>query len=246
MSKKRFAVFDIDGTLIRWQMLHAVFDQLGQAGHLLEGDYEKILDARRSWQERKLEESYASYEHKFVEVVEHNLTKITPKDFERACEEVFSEHKDRVYRYTRDLIRDLKQKGYFTLAVTGVPSEMMGFFSRYYGFDDYAATIHEQKNGRYTGNVMVAPLRKTDLLNELIAKNGLSLKGSIGVGDSESDVSMLEMVEHPIAFNPTKKLFLHAERNHWKVVVERKNMIYEFAPKDDHYRLARADSEKQG
>lgn len=240
-----FAVFDIDGTLIRWQMLHAVFDMLGQAGHLLEGDYEKMLDARRSWQERKLEEGYANYEHEVVQVVERNLTKIEPKNFEQACEEVFAEHKDRVYRYTRDLIRELKQKGYFILAVTGVPSEMMTFFAEYYGFDDYAATVHEQQDGRYTGNIMVAPRHKTELLNELIAKHGLSFEGSIGVGDSEGDISMLELVEYPIAFNPTKKLFLHAEQSHWKVVVERKNMIYEFEPKDDHYRLSRANSENQ-
>jgi len=34
-------------------------------------------------------------------------------------------------------------------------------------------------------------------------------------------------VENPIAFNPDKKLKLRAEREGWKIVVERKDVIYQ-------------------
>jgi phosphoserine phosphatase len=48
---------------------------------------------------------------------------------------------------------------------------------------------------------------------------------------------MLEMVEHPLVFNPDKKMFTIARDHHWPVVVERKNMIYELEPADDSYAL---------
>jgi phosphoserine phosphatase len=55
----------------------------------------------------------------------------------------------------------------------------------------------------------------------------LTLKKSIGVGDSEGDYAFLELVETAICFNPTMLLYRHAKRNTWKVIVERKNVIYE-------------------
>jgi phosphoserine phosphatase len=34
---KRFAVFDLDGTLVRWQLYHALVDRLAKKGYLGEG-----------------------------------------------------------------------------------------------------------------------------------------------------------------------------------------------------------------
>jgi len=35
------------------------------------------------------------------------------------------------------------------------------------------------------------------------------------------------MVDHPIAFNPNQNLKAVAEKNNWKIVVEKKDVIYE-------------------
>jgi phosphoserine phosphatase len=53
------------------------------------------------------------------------------------------------------------------------------------------------------------------------------LEGSVGVGDTEGDISLLEAVELPICFNPNMKLFERAKLKDWKVVIERKDVIYE-------------------
>ena len=65
--------------------------------------------------------------------------------------------------------------------------------------------------------------------------------GSVAVGDSASDVSMMELVELPIALNPEKKLYEHAKKRSWKIVLERKNMVYELEATDGNYRLAKAN-----
>ncbi|MBI2055454.1 MAG: hypothetical protein HYT42_01035 [Candidatus Sungbacteria bacterium] len=46
------------------------------------------------------------------------------------------------------------------------------------------------------------------------------------MGDTESDVSFLKLVERPIAFNPSMKLYKYAKKRGWEVVVERKDVIY--------------------
>jgi phosphoserine phosphatase len=68
---------------------------------------------------------------------------------------------------------------------------------------------------------------KANVLRRAVEKENLTLKDSVGVGDTESDYSFLEMVENPICFNPNSKLLRHAKRNDWRVVVERKDVIYE-------------------
>ena len=59
-----------------------------------------------------------------------------------------------------------------------------------------------------------------------VEREGLTLKDSIGVGDSEADIPFLKLVDHPICFNPNKKLQLVAKKKKWKVVVERKDVVY--------------------
>ena len=80
--------------------------------------------------------------------------------------------------------------------------------------------------------------RQPDKIRELMSTHHAILADSIAVGDSEGDIPMLEMVEQPIAFNPTKELFEHAREAGWKVVVERKNVVYQLEPGHGSFLLA--------
>jgi HAD superfamily hydrolase (TIGR01490 family) len=243
MKQRPFVVFDIDGTLIRWQMLHAVIDRLGRAGHFTEADYASILNARKAWKERKTEEAFRDYEMHLIGILVANLKQLHVDHFDAAVEQAFADYKDQAYRYTTGLIRELKQKGYLLFAVSGSPQEIVALLAEHYGFDDFVGTDHVRSGNGFTGEVMVAVHDKPKHVKSLMAKHQVSLDGSIGVGDSEGDIDMLAMVEHPIAFNPSRKLFHHAQAQGWKVVVERKNMIYELEHRDGHYRLMHTSDE---
>jgi phosphoserine phosphatase len=65
------------------------------------------------------------------------------------------------------------------------------------------------------------------LVGQYISEKGISLKESYGIGDTESDVSFLEMVNYPFAFNPNLNLERVARRRKWKIVVEKKDVIYD-------------------
>jgi len=55
----------------------------------------------------------------------------------------------------------------------------------------------------------------------------MTLEDSYGIGDTESDVSLLELVKNPIAFNPNENLKVIAEKKGWRIVVEKKDVIYD-------------------
>ena len=233
----RFAVFDIDGTIVRWQLIHATFDELGRMGKLRPDDYAAIKAARLNWKTRDQEEGFMAYQRKWIEIVTRNTDTISAADFDIASQRVFTEYKDQVYRYTRDLIRQLKADDYLLFAISGSQQEVVRLLAAYYGFDDYLATVFEQANGRLTGKARIIKGDKGALVRQLMHKHGVGQEGSVAVGDSEGDTDMLEAVERPIAFNPSKKLFRHAAANGWQVVLERKNMIYELAAGPDGYHL---------
>lgn len=234
---KPFAVFDIDGTVIRWQLFHAIVDALGKHGHLPSETMQHIQAARQQWKIRTHEESFSEYEHRLVDYFTNILKGLDVAAYTQASQSVFEAHKDQVYRYTRGLISKLKSQGYVMLAISGSPTEAVKLFADYYGFDDFAASQYKNDGKTYSGKVIPVVGRKDAALKELVQKHGLDFAGSIGVGDSEGDIAMLELVERPIAFNPSKKLVAHAKSQGWDIIVERKNVVYELSEQQGLYVL---------
>lgn len=241
MSEQRpFAVFDIDGTLIRWQLYHALADELAETGKIDPKAFGKVRQARMAWKKRKGHSTFDTYEQLLVKLITQAITGIAVEDFRQACDKVLKEYKDQVYTYTRDLIRDLKGEGYLLFTISASQDMIVGMLAEYYGFDDWGGSKYETLNGQFTGKIdVLRGKRKTALLSELVAKHNATWNGSIGVGDSEGDIPMLDMVERPIAFNPNAALFKHARAHGWKIVVERKNMVYALEQENGTYILAR-------
>ncbi len=236
-SARPFAVFDIDGTLIRWQLYHAVADLLLKADTNTEL-YDSIRQARKKWKQRSHATSFREYENAVVDAYESILKTLSVEEFNQAVDAVIDEHKDQVYTFTRDLIAELKEQGYFLLAISGSQTELIKKIADYYDFDDFVGTDYTQDSGRFTGQKIHGAAQKDAALKEFIQKHNLTQAGSYAVGDSESDIPMLAIVENPIAFNPTKALLETAQKQSWQVVVERKNVIYKLEKHNDSYLLA--------
>ncbi|GAC1498412.1 MAG: HAD-IB family hydrolase [Candidatus Saccharimonadales bacterium] len=237
-DSRPFAVFDIDGTLIRWQLFHAMADALFDQGALNKTKYKSVAAAKAKWKRRIEASTYKDYEAQLVDLIDSSLPGLSLEALDSAALAVFKEYKDQVNTFCRDLIRELKSKDYLIFAISGSPSNIVKLLAKYYGIDDFAATNYLHKDGYLTGQVELSVGNKPELLTKLIRKHGVDRSASVGVGDSEGDISMLQMVESPIALNPSKLLFEHAKANGWPIVIERKNMIYRLEMRDGTYQLA--------
>lgn len=230
-----YAVFDIDGTLIRWQLYHALADTLAKQGIVNAERYKEVLQARFGWKERRSANSFVDYEKALVKLIDDSLPGVDYALFSGACEKVAEKYRDQVYAFTRDLIAELKQQRYLLFAVSASPDELVGRVASYHGFDAYAGSGYEVIDGKLSGHkqVLSGPA-KPKRLTELIAAHGGDQEGSIAVGDTGGDIPMLEKTAKAIAFNPSRELFERAMQNNWEVVVERKNVVYRL--KYDHGR----------
>jgi HAD superfamily hydrolase (TIGR01490 family) len=238
---RKFAAFDIDGTLIRWQLYHALADALAQKGHVKPKTYRTMRQARLAWK-RRTGSTFKDYEKEVISIYEAVLKTLSLSQLEEAIDAVFDEYKDQTYTYTRELLRSLKQKGYLLFAISGSQTEIVGKIADYYGFDDYVGTIYERHRTGFSGSVIaVGSFNKDTSLRNLVKKYGVSFDGSIAVGDSTSDIKMLELVDSPIAFNPERALFEHAQKRGWKVIVERKNIVYELEKRGKDYELVKTN-----
>lgn len=239
---KKFAVFDIDGTLIRWQLYHAVADNLVKRGAIDGERFETIRGARMNWKRRAPGATFKSYELEIITAYEQALAKLTVKELFGAVDEVFEEYKDQVYIYSRDLIKKLKNAGYLLFAISGSQSEIVERIAGYYNFDAFVGTVYEHKNNRFTGGKTFHAQHKDQVLKKLVKQFGATSKSSLGVGDTASDIAMLELVDQPIAFNPDQEMFRHAKERGWKVVIERKNMVYELGQSRGKYHLVKTNA----
>jgi HAD superfamily hydrolase (TIGR01490 family) len=239
-EKRKFAVFDIDGTLFRNALFHNLMRQLRRNGII---DDAEFIEADELWQKHKQRQDlrgYHAWSDNNVKIFERNLTKLSKQQLTTAYQHVFEQNKDYTYCYTKNLLKNLKTKGYYLITISGSLQELLDPFATYHGFDLAIGEINEvDSRGVYTGkNIRKTYKDKHVFLEQLIKEHNLTLEGSVGIGDTTGDIELLDMVEHPIAFNPNIDLLDYAKEKGWKVVVERKNVIFELEPSPHGYLLA--------
>jgi HAD superfamily hydrolase (TIGR01490 family) len=238
MTEKKFAVFDIDGTLFRSGLYREVVYELLAAGHAPESLLEEVSELEAAWKARRHDNAFNEYDGVVAKSFDAVLPQIRWADFDAAAARVVERLGDYVYTYTRDLAASLKVRGYTLIAISGSQEELVKPFAQRYGFDIYVGQQYERGDTYFTGNIVKTHDGKDVILKKIVEEHGLSFKSSIAVGDTTGDVGMLSIVETPIVFSPDKQLFNIARERHWRVVVERKNMVYELNPYEQSFVLA--------
>jgi phosphoserine phosphatase len=117
------------------------------------------------------------------------------------------------------------------IAVSASPHHVVELFAQELGFDRFFGTIYEVHEGAFTGKkgLDTTTRDKSEVIRLWAHDEGISVdyEGSYAIGDTEGDIHMLEKVGNPIAFNPNRALVDHALAQGWKIVVERKDVIYD-------------------
>lgn len=223
MNEQKLAIFDLDGTVYRWQLYHELVFTLKDMGMFPSDAADKLSAAHYAWKNRQT--SFDTYERRVIKTLVSSLVHIPPHVFDEAAQKVAESANTKTYRYTLNLMRQLKNDGYFLLAVSGSQQEIVELFSQRHGFDDCIGSLYEREGDTFTGTISrFIPGNKEKYIKQYADEHGFSLTGSVAVGDSGGDISMLDLVDHPIAFNPSGDLLTIARERRWKIVIERKNV----------------------
>ena len=226
--KRKIAIFDIDGTIFRKNLQFELINELSWMDIFPRNVRDQIVVLYTNWLEHK--GSYEQYRAGLVALYEKHIKGCKLEDVQRASRGVVSFHQDRTYVFAEQIIKKLKAENYHIIAISGSPIEIVREYDRLHlHFDEVFGSVYglDEKNV-YTGETHYEPVRnKGDLVKQYVYENELTMEDSYGMGDTSSDASFLELVENPIAFNPNEELKNIAQEKGWRIVVEKKDVIWE-------------------
>lgn len=211
--------FDVDGTLVRTNLVHpTVYYMLNQPTPLrtVRKLGRTLLQAPRlllaEAQDRRLfnELLFTAYEG----VSEDRLLVLA----DEVVEDVL---KPALFKGARELVRRCHDAGQEVVLVSGALDIHMRPFAKEIGADDVIANRLEIKDGYATGKLMrpvVAGPEKAVLIRDHARARGHDLEDCHAYSDSYSDVPMLSVVGHPAAVNPDSQLERLAQVYSWPIL----------------------------
>lgn len=239
MTKQKIAVFDIDGTIFRSGLYREILFELIRVDKIPK-NMKKIFSSHElEWKIRKNDDSFALFDGKIVESFKQALKYLDPLDYNKACQSVLKQKGHYCYRFTKNLTKRLQREGYFLITISGSQDEIVQDFAKLHNFDLAVGCVYERDaNNNFTGREIRETYKNKHLiLQDLLDWDKFTLKDSYAVGDTMGDFSLLDLVDNPIAFNPSKELFNEAKKKDWSIVIERKNVIYQLEKTNQGYLL---------
>lgn len=120
-------------------------------------------------------------------------------------------------------LRRHQWEGHDVILVSGAFQPFLVEVASLLGVKQTVGTELKEREGYYTGHI-VDPVchgqDRADLIRRFIDSNKLDvdLASSYAYGDRAQDIPMLDMVGHPVAVYPDKKLLTHAKRRGWAIL----------------------------
>ena len=222
MTEQRWtkgAFFDVDGTLVSTNVVHAyayyVFHRgtiFGTASRLLKGLALAPVYAVADRMNRKVfnELFYRAYRG----LSEDRLTELS----QDLCDEVL---KPAVFPGALDIIAECRRAGCKIVLCTGAIDITMKPLVEHLGADDLIANSLQFVEGFATGKVIppiVEGANKANRIRDYCMQHGLRLDQSHAYSDSLSDYPMLTVVGRPNAVNPDSRLRSHARAYEWPIL----------------------------
>jgi HAD superfamily hydrolase (TIGR01490 family) len=211
--------FDVDGTLVRTNLLHPTVFYLANQPNPLRSlgalaraaigaprmAIAEMLDRRRF-----NELLFAAYEG----ISQDRLHILADEAFDTVI-------KRALYPGAADLVQRCRAQGHEVILVSGALDFLMELLARHLGATGHISNRLEIKDGYATGKLLrpiVAGPEKARLVREWARDRDVDLGECFAYSDSYSDVPMLSVVGHPCVVNPDLRLGKLASTYAWPVI----------------------------
>lgn len=226
------AFFDIDGTIYRNSLLTEHFKKLIKYELLDFREYDtRVKEAFKLWDERigDYDKYLLGLTQTYVDAIKGLSTKYN--DF--VSDQVVELKGNRVYSYTRSMIKWHKEQGHKVIFISGSPDFLVSRMAKKWNADDFCGSIYHVENGVLSGKIspMWDSENKMKSIDMFCKKYGIDLMKSYAYGDTHGDYSMLLSVGHPRAINPSLELLNSIKESDYlkkntEIIIERKDVIY--------------------
>ena len=210
---KKIALFDLDRTIYNTHSFFELAEYVIKKGRIKKETWNDIQNLHKEYKLGHI--TYSDTANKLLVTFAKNLDGQNYNDLYNDVYDYFTKNKHNFYPYFEKILPEL-HKDYDVFIITSNAQHVAKATVDLFGLEGFIASEFEVINGDFTGKVTKSLATGKSIVIDLLEKYGKH--GSIACGDSENDVGMLELVEHPVCINPTDELNEIASRNGWNVV----------------------------
>ena len=211
------AIFDLDNTLIGGDSDHLWGEFLAEKG-VVDGAYYK-QENDRFYQEYKAGtlDIMAFLQFSLKALADNSM-----QDLKTWRAEFMQNHIERLMLpKSFELLEKHRKQGDYLLIITATNRFVTELIAEKLGAHDLLATDPEMIDGCFTGKVAGTPCfqsGKVERLNAWLAENPHDLKDSWFYSDSNNDLPLLEIVDHPVVVDADEALTAHAKKHGWPII----------------------------
>ncbi|HMD04089.1 MAG TPA: HAD-IB family hydrolase [Candidatus Binatus sp.] len=218
-SKRRAAFYDLDGTLVDLNLVHAAIFTLANVGEWT-GRVSYLLGFAARIPRLYIAEQR---DRRLLNTVLFEAFKGISRDRlfslgEEYCDRILIGH---LFPRAVELIEANRAAGIEPVLVTGSPDFIVAPLARHLGIGDFAANRFVFSRGRATGRLaepVMAGDEKSVWCADYAAARNIDLADCWGYADSHYDTSFLAALGHPVAVNPDRRLRAAALSRQWPVL----------------------------
>ena len=219
MGRGAAAFYDLDGTLVRTNLVHAFLYAAKNQQGLLKSAVKTAftlasvpLFAGADLYSRRLFNDLFFVRYKGES--EDRLRYMADELFDNAI-------RPHIFPGAYELIDKSKRLGLRQVVVTGAIDFTVRPLARHLGIDDFVTNRLEFVDGLATGRLLppvMAAATKASWMRIYAEKENLNLSDCYAYSDSMSDLPMLSVVGHPTAVNPDFRLRGTARQHDWPIL----------------------------
>lgn len=217
--KNSAAFYDVDGTLIKINIVHAFAYYAARHSSLARSARDTITTALSLpvfWAADKLSRKWFNelFYERYKGWSEDRLLTLAEELFEDVIE-------PNIYPRAKELVATSKRAGVRQVLISGALDFTMRPLARYLGVDDLIANSLEFEDSYATGKLVkpfVGGASKSVIMRDYAKQHGIDLAESWAYTDSFSDYPMLAVVGHPTACNPDFRLRSLARSYDWPIL----------------------------
>jgi HAD superfamily hydrolase (TIGR01490 family) len=217
--KRRAAFYDLDGTLVDLNLVHAAIFTLANVGEWT-GRVSYLLGFAARIPRLYIAEQR---DRRLLNTVLFEAFKGVSRDRlfslgEEYCERILVGH---LFPRAVELIEANREAGIEPVLVTGSPDFIVAPLARHLGIADFAANRFVFSRGRATGRLaepVMAGDEKAVWCSDYAAERNIDLADCWGYADSHYDTAFLAALGHPVAVNPDRRLRAAALSRQWPVL----------------------------
>ncbi|MGO9605902.1 MAG: HAD family hydrolase [Candidatus Binataceae bacterium] len=223
-SRRGVAFYDLEGTLVDLNLVHAVLFILANLGEL-HGRIGYLLSfAARAPRLYMAERNDRSLLNKILFEAFRGVSVDRLYEMgEEYCDRVLIKH---LYPRAVAMLEANRQVDLEPVLITGAPDFVVAPLARHLGITEFGANRLLISAGRATGKIaapILASGAKANWCSDYAAERNLDLRACWGYADSYYDLPFLAALGHPVAVNPDRKLRAMAMTRHWPIITFEKS-----------------------